>query len=59
MTRLVVRKAAIEGIKGVHVVKSMTNEKYDALAKIADQKIEQANREYAAAYKKASLYSAK
>jgi len=50
------RPSAYEGIKGTRVIKSMTNEKYDELAKEADKKIEAANQEYAENYKRVRLY---
>lgn len=48
--------ATIEGRKKVD---RLTNASYDAAAKRADKRIEDNNREYAATYKKAALFSAK
>ena len=40
-------------------VDRLTNTSYDVAARKADERIEQNNREYAATYKRAALFSAK
>lgn len=40
-------------------INQMTNKKYDTASKRADARIEENNREYAATYKRAALFSAK
>lgn len=46
-------------IEGTKKVDRLTNVSYDAAAKRADKRIEENNREYAATYKRAALFSAK
>ena len=40
-------------------IERLTNASYDAAARKADERIEENNREYAAIYKRAALFSAK
>lgn len=58
MDQLVLDKIAFETIAGKKIPR-LTNEEYDKAAKKADRQIEENNREYAAAYKRAALFSAK
>lgn len=46
-------------IEGRKKVERLTNMSYDVAAKRADKRIEENNREYAATYKRAALFSAK
>lgn len=52
-------KSAYATIKGAKRVNRITNAAYDVAARKADERIEENNREYAAAYKRAALFSAK
>ncbi|MFI3170174.1 MAG: hypothetical protein R3Y06_09545 [Faecalibacterium sp.] len=59
MAKLVISKsmrtASVQSIK----IKKMTNSAYDAAAKMADERIERNNRNYAVASERASRCSAK
>lgn len=57
--KLVFGSIAYATIEGKKQVKRLTNESYDVAAKKADKRIEENNREYAATYKRAALFSAK
>ena len=46
-------------IKSTKKVDRLTNTSYDVAARRADERIEKNNREYAATYKRATLFSAK
>lgn len=52
-------KSAYATIKSAKRVDRLTNTSYDAAARKADERIEKNNREYAATYKRAALFSAK
>ena len=51
--------AAYAVIDGKKRVERLTNVSYDAASNRADKRIEENNREYAATYKRAALFSAK
>lgn len=57
--KLIFGNTAYAPIEDSKKVKRLTNEFYDAAAERADKRIEENNREYAATYKKAALFSAK
>lgn len=57
--KLLFSKSAYATIKNRKKVDRLTNESYDAAARKADERIEKNNREYAATYKRAALFSAK
>lgn len=57
--KLVFGNVAYTTIEGRKKVERLTNVSYDAAAKRADKRIEENNREYAATYKRAALFSAK
>lgn len=57
--KLVFGNIAYTTIEGRKKVDRLTNASYDAAAKKADKRIEENNREYAATYKRAALFSAK
>ncbi len=52
-------KYAFAAIKGGKKVERLTNASYDDAARRANERIEKNNREYAATYKRAALFSAK
>lgn len=58
-TKFVFGQMAFETIGGSTRVNKITNETYDITSKQADRRIEDNNREYAAMYKRAALFSAK
>lgn len=57
--KLIFGNAAYATIEGRKKVDRLTNASYDVAAKKADKRIEENNREYAATYKRAALFSAK
>lgn len=57
--RLEFSEIAYKKINNKVKINRMTNEVYDTASKRADKRIEENNREYAATYKKAALFSAK
>lgn len=57
--KLVFGNTAYTSIEGRKKVERLTNASYDAAAERADKRIEENNREYAATYKRAALFSAK
>lgn len=57
--KLLFGKNAYAAIKGAKRVDRLTNASYDVVARKADERIEENNREYAATYKRAALFSAK
>ena len=57
--KLLFGKNAYATIKSAKRVERLTNASYDAAARKADERIEENNREYAATYKRAALFSAK
>lgn len=57
--KLLFGKNAYATIKSSKRVERLTNASYDAAARKADERIEENNREYAAIYKRAALFSAK
>ena len=57
--KLLFGKSAYVTIKSAKRVDRLTNTSYDAAARKADERIEENNREYAATYKRAALFSAK
>lgn len=57
--KLLFGKNAYTTIKSANRVDRLTNTSYDAVARKADERIEENNREYAAIYKRAALFSAK
>lgn len=57
--KLILGNIAYTEIEGRKKVERLTNVSYDAAARRADKRIEENNREYAATYKKAALFSAK
>lgn len=57
--KLLFGKNAYTTIKSAKRVDRLTNASYDAAARKADGRIEENNREYAATYKRAALFSAK
>lgn len=57
--KLLFGKNAYATIKSAKRVDRLTNASYDAAARKADGRIEENNREYAATYKRAALFSAK
>ena len=59
MARLIIDKTATRKITGIKRIDRITNDKYQELSKAADLRIEKNNREYAATYIRASLYTAK
>ena len=52
-------KSAYATIKNAKRIERLTNTSYDVAARKADERIEENNREYAATYKRAALFSAK
>lgn len=52
-------KNAYATIKGAKRVERLTNTSYDVVARKADERIEENNREYAATHKRAALFIAK
>lgn len=52
-------KSAYATIEGRKKVERLTNISYDEASRRADERIEKNNREYAATYKRAALFSAK
>ena len=59
MAKLELNRAAYGDIVGKKKIVRLTGASYDEAAKKADKMIEENNREYAAVYKKAALFSAK
>ena len=57
--KLLFGKNAYATIKSAKRVDRLTNTSYDVVARKADERIEENNREYAATYKRAALFSAK
>ena len=57
--KLLFVKNAYATIKSAKRVERLTNASYDVVARKADERIEENNREYAATYKRAALFSAK
>lgn len=57
--KLLFGKNAYATIKSAKRVERLTNASYDTAAQKADERIEENNREYAATYKRAALFSAK
>ena len=57
--KLLLGKNAYATIKSAKRVDRLTNTSYDVVARKADERIEENNREYAATYKRAALFSAK
>ena len=57
--KLLSGKNAYATIKSAKRVDRITNTSYDVAARKADKRIEENNREYAATYKRAALFSAK
>lgn len=57
--KLLFGKSAYATINSAKRVERLTNTSYDAAARKADERIEKNNREYAAIYKRAALFSAK
>lgn len=57
--QLLFGESAYATIKSGKKVERLTNVSYDAAARKADERIEKNNREYAATYKRAALFSAK
>lgn len=57
--KLLFGKSAYATIKSAKRVDRLTNTSYDVAARKADERIEENNREYAATYKRAALFSAK
>lgn len=58
MAKLLITKSVKSSINPVRKIDKMTNEQYSHTAQEADRRIEQNNRNYAAASKRASRYSA-
>lgn len=52
-------KMAFGSVRGSKRVDKITNEIYEVTSKMADKRIEDNHREYAAMYKRAALFSAK
>lgn len=59
MAKLVLSDTAYSEIQGKKKVARLTHVSYDQAAEKADRLIEENNREYAATYKRAALFSAK
>lgn len=57
--KLVFDNIAYASIDGRRKIDRLTDISYDAASKRADKRIEENNREYAATYKRAALFSAK
>lgn len=57
--KLVFGNIAYASIEGRRKIDRITDVSYDAASKRADKRIEENNREYAATYKRAALFSAK
>ena len=57
--KLLFGKNAYATIKSAKRVERLTNASYDTAAQKADERREENNREYAATYKRAALFSAK
>ena len=57
--KLLFGKNAYATITSAKRVARLTNTSYDVVAQKADERIEENNREYAAKYKRAALFSAK
>lgn len=57
--KLLFDKRAYATIESAKRVDRLTNASYDIAARKADERIEKNNREYAATYKRAALFSAK
>ena len=57
--KLVFGDIAYASIAGRKKIDRITEASYDAVSKKADKRIEENNREYAAVYKRAALFSAK